>query len=705
MVLLCLGHSVFASQIPVSEGRLVAINFYFERVNQYRQTDYHSISVKDFFIDGPEKSPYYYIFNIVPDGWVIVSAENAVIPVLAYSFEGSYQPDNLPPAFINWMKQYEDQIRFSREQKNIPISTVSEIWDHLLTTNSLSLLPFTDQRETLPLIISKWDQGSYYNELCPSVQGGPGGHAWAGCVPVCMGQIMYYYRWPETGTGSYGYDDPQFGHLSADFGNTIYDWYEMPNSVTSSNYAVAELLYHLGVSCDLVYGADGSGMYNHKAAFSLRTYFKYSPQTQYLFRDSTSMNWDSILVAHLDRKMPLYYAGWSVPNVNGHAFVCDGYQDTAYFHFNFGWSGSSDGYYYTNQLTPGGNIFNLAQEIIVNCFPDTVNYTYPSYCYGEKQLTSQTGSLDDGSGRIKNYLPNTGCIWLINPQNEEDSIINITLKFDLFETNPSDVVNIYDGATTADPLIGSFSGSTIPPQIVTNGNKLLITFNTVNGSSAPGWFATYTTTSPTWCSGTTIITADTAVITDGSFGGFNYRNNSNCRWKLNTASGKPLTLYFRRFDTEPGKDIMRIFDIDSQDTLAEISGHYTDDNLPDSITAPGGKMFIIFSTNSSVTAKGWEIYYPASHVGMEETGSVESVEFFPNPVSNQLNLKLSSKASGKAEINIFNVHGVKCYSWQIFTQPGIHQVSFNLNDIRNGIYILKVQNEDTQIMKKLIVNK
>ena len=39
-----------------------------------------------------------------------------------------------------------------------------------------------------------------------------------------------------------------------------------------------------------------------------------------------NLDWDSLLVDHLDKKIPLYYAGWSVPNVNGHAFVCDGYQ-------------------------------------------------------------------------------------------------------------------------------------------------------------------------------------------------------------------------------------------------------------------------------------------------------------------------------------------------------------------------------------------
>ncbi len=95
------------------------------------------------------------------------------------------------------------------------------------------------------------------------------------------------------------------------------------------------------------------------------------PETQYVFRDTTSMDWDSLLVANLDQKIPMYYAGWSVPDTNGHAFVCDGYQGNDYFHFNWGWGGSYDGYFYTDNLTPGGNFFNLAQELIINAVPDT----------------------------------------------------------------------------------------------------------------------------------------------------------------------------------------------------------------------------------------------------------------------------------------------------------------------------------------------
>ena len=52
----------------------------------------------------------YYIFNFTNKGYVIVSADDGVPPVLAYSFEGNYSPDNQPPQFINWMEGYAKQI-------------------------------------------------------------------------------------------------------------------------------------------------------------------------------------------------------------------------------------------------------------------------------------------------------------------------------------------------------------------------------------------------------------------------------------------------------------------------------------------------------------------------------------------------------------------------------------------------------------------
>ncbi len=658
--------------------------------------------IENIFIKSDAHLPLYYILNMVPDGWVIISAENTVIPILAYSFSGKYQDYFQAPQFVAWMKQYEDQIVYARQQNIKPSPSVAATWEQLLSDAACHKT--RENRTVDPLLYTHWDQGFPYNEYCPDANGGPGGHAWAGCVPTAMAQVMNYYRWPESGTGSYTYEDPPYGTLTADFGNTYYQWNNMPASINSSNPALAELLFHLGVSCDLQYGPDGSGMYNHKAAYALRTFFKYSPQTQYIFRDSTHLDWDSILIAHLDRKMPLYYAGWSVPDVNGHAFVCDGYQDTSYFHFNFGWSGNSDGYFYTDDLVPGGNNFNLAQEVIINIFPDTLNYEYPHYCSGFTDLTFSAGSLEDGSGPIGNYQPLTQCSWLIHPQNEEDSISGITLTFHRLNTMEDDSVSVYDGSNFASPLLGSFSGDTLPSPIMSSGNAMLIKFTSMAGHAGPGFSASYTSQKPFWCHGTTTITEDTALITDGSFS-FNYLNNTNCRWKLIPQKEGPLTIYFKKFDTEPVFDNLRIYDLATLDTLVVLSGHYSPDELPDSVASPSGQMFLVFSTNNSITGKGWEFEYPRSHVGIHEVNEIKNLNIFPNPVTEDLHLKFQLDKTVLLGITLTSLEGKLILSETIEGKTGWNNSGFSVKNIPNGIYLMQVKTNETLIHKKLIIHK
>jgi hypothetical protein len=72
----------------------------------------------------------------------------------------------------------------------------------------------------------------------------------------------------------------------------------------------------------------------------------------------------------IDASRPILYRGANWWNTIGHAFVCDGYQGTNYFHFNWGWGGYADGYFYTNNLNPGGNNFNNSQGVIFNLHPE-----------------------------------------------------------------------------------------------------------------------------------------------------------------------------------------------------------------------------------------------------------------------------------------------------------------------------------------------
>jgi hypothetical protein len=699
------GIFLLAGGISLPDAGKTAISFLGERISRFRPEGSAEITVQETFTVSMEEMAVYYAINISPSGYVIVSGDDRVKPVLAYSYDSRYDPENLPPQFIAWLKQYALQIRHAVKE-DLPASPeIKKEWDRLLSGLPDRELLQGGGKSVEPLIFSTWNQNSPYNAFCPADPAGPGGHAYAGCVPTAMGQVMYYYRWPYSGTGSYSYEDPPYGILSVNYDSATYDWNSMSNSAGLENPAIAKLLYHLGVSCDLQYGPDGSGMYNHKAAYALRTFFKYSPETQYVYRDSTTLAWDSILIAHLDRKMPMYYAGWSVPNINGHAFVCDGYQGTDYFHFNFGWGGQADGYFYLDNLTPGGNNFNLAQEVIINCYPDTVNHSYPVYCTGSTELNSLHGSIEDGSGPTKDYQPGSSCSWLIRPVAENDSIKSITLSFNRFETDTAAQVTLYDGATESSPVLAVFSGNSVPPAITGTASSMLITFSP-SGSSpgAGGWFATYSSNIPVWCSGMKTIVSDTADFSDGS-NQFNYHNNSSCRWRLISASGNPLTIYFRSFDTEPENDFLLIFDPITKDTLAVVSGHYDSTNLPPPVTSVSDTMFLIFITNDSVTARGWEIYYPKSSAGTGETIPSLHMTIYPNPADNQVRVSWLSPVQSDFRISVWTLQGQLVSSREHRSRPGKNTLALDLSSLSEGIYFIEVQSSGSVARQKLVIHK
>ena len=124
----------------------------------------------------------------------------------------------------------------------------------------------------------------------------------------------------------------------------------MPNSVTSPpNNAVATLMYNCGVSVNMNYGPCESGSNLPKTDSAYKKYFGYSPKTHYIQKDlyPNQYDWADTLIAELDAGRPIQYAGFA-SNGDGHTFVCNGYQGTDLFYFNWGWSGSQDGYYYLN---------------------------------------------------------------------------------------------------------------------------------------------------------------------------------------------------------------------------------------------------------------------------------------------------------------------------------------------------------------------
>jgi hypothetical protein len=322
----------------------------------------------------------YYIFNDLNNhSFVIVAGDDASSPILGYSKESIFDTKDIGSNVAKWLEGYEQELRFIIT-KNIP--TTDEIqfeWNYLLNGPTMIAL----QGETVsPLLKTKWNQGTYYNTLCP-YDYSLSRRSVTGCVATAMAQILKYWNHPVKGVGSHSYVHPTYGALSANYSITNYNWTNMPNQLTTSNNDVATLMYHCGVSVNMDYSPDVSGAWvisqasqiKNCSEFAFKEYFDYSESTIGLRRSQYSESvWIQMLKDELDNKRPIMYAGYG--SGGGHAFVCDGYDVGNFFHFNWGWGGVYDGYFKINSLNPGAGgtgggsgSYNQSQQAIFNLSP------------------------------------------------------------------------------------------------------------------------------------------------------------------------------------------------------------------------------------------------------------------------------------------------------------------------------------------------
>jgi photosystem II stability/assembly factor-like uncharacterized protein len=361
--LLWLPLALSANKVDVTTAQKVADNVIFRQGKPYEGYRLHAGHTLD-----NQGLTCIYLFNYEPYGFVLVAADDAVIPVLGYSTEDSAPWPIQSPSAKAWLESYSHEIYRIRQNK-LDNQRTKHLW-----AEALSVAFKASSLDIEPLLNTKWGQKCYFNEDCPTdAQAAPDlcGHTFTGCVATAMAQIMKYYSWPATDMGSFAYTLPQYGQQAANFGQTTYNWSQMPNLVVSSNPFVAELLYHCGVSVMMNYGVQTSIAFDGAVVNALKTYFNYNPRLTLVTRSSLQSNtqWDSLLVNELSYGRPIYYSG--VGEDGSHAFVCDGYRESdGKFHFNWGWNAYYNGYYTIGNLNPGGSTYNQSNTAIIGIQPN-----------------------------------------------------------------------------------------------------------------------------------------------------------------------------------------------------------------------------------------------------------------------------------------------------------------------------------------------
>lgn len=230
-----------------------------------------------------------------------------------------------------------------------------------------------------------------------------------------------------------------------------------------------------------------------------------------------------------------------------------------------------------------------------------------TFCLSNTVFTAPVGNFDDGSALTSQYKNNTDCQWLIQPTNPN---VFINLRFFTIRTELNrDTITVYNGSTTSDSILGTFSGTRANVNVNSTGSEMLVTFKSNGSITSTGWRANYRTVSIPLCAGTSSITAPTGTFNDGSDNGTIYAPNTNCTWLIEPTNATKIDLSFNYFETQASVDLLSVYDGSS--SAAPLLGTFSGSTLPSSLTANSGKMFLEFTTNGILELNGWEVSYTA----------------------------------------------------------------------------------------------
>ncbi len=687
----------------------------------------------------------YYVFNFKNgNGYVMVSADDNVIPILSYSPESPFDINTINPIAKSWIEGYQNQITAVIKNNIAAERSTITAWNDLSVAKPAVPAPkgatarttsITFPNATQYLLTTKWDQGTGYNTYCP---GPSSSRSVTGCVATCMSEVMQFWNWPSVGCGSHTYTPPAglgYPAQTADFGNTAYNWTSMNSSLAAGNTAIATLMYHAGVSIDMDYSPTESGAYVismespviNCAEYAMKTYFHYKPTLRgiprfgeqytsgvYYVDSIAQATWISILKTELDAQRPVIYSGEEPAAGGGHCWVCDGYNASSMFHFNWGWSGASNAWYTVDNLAPpalgiggGSGNFNQDQCAIIGIMPDT----YPT-ATGNIELAAH---LDCTTSQGMTY--NTGFSIVTQIQNAGTSSFSGDFCAQVFDTlnHLVTTVETFTGKTIA-------AAGTLPLTFTTTGQYLMIPANHYHVQ-----VMYRTSSSAAWA----------PVANNGTFINYNILDvEDNSTLKLTDAititggsttlvTGHPLTLSAQLTDYDVANfsgSVQAVLINASTGATTNIQ-LYTGQNISSgysfsftfhsaSVAVPVGTYVLAiqhqpggtgsFVYTSSDFFENPIIMNVVSGTGVSTVSqTADNIAVYPNPANDVMNIALNGVDA--SEITICDIQGRELQ--KITPVRGQDIVTVPVSNFAAGVYFVRLQAGSDMVTKKIVITK
>lgn len=319
-------------------------------------------------------NPLLYIITYKSGGFIIISADDRFVPVLAYSDTNLFPMDwsKMPSGLLDWFSGIQKSIGAIRNANPDADKLVKLMWDRLIVRSSSNARWSTVEGDcnTDPsmtiftqidhLTQTTWDQGDGYNDWLAyaSCTTTSNGKYVTGCTATALAQIMKFHGAPSA-------------------------YYNFSNSnmpLNSGSSAIAVLMHDLDLPYNLnpIFGCSGTSAPTTAMTTTLGN-FGYSSSL-------ASYNYFTVK-SEIQSNRPVILTGTDTGKSEAHAWVCDGFQHwdfyncvpdpntpgekmaayngyTANLSMNWGWGGWYNGFYYAYSFNVAGYSFNSYNQMI-----------------------------------------------------------------------------------------------------------------------------------------------------------------------------------------------------------------------------------------------------------------------------------------------------------------------------------------------------
>ena len=322
-----------------------------------------------------EGQSYYYVFNAEGgDGYVIVSGDDRVEPVLGYVEHGSFDADDIPDNMRYWLESYAEEMKYIIENDIQPTAPALKKRSKASAT-----------KHSIPEILTtRWNQGLPYNLTIPYYykENGSQARPATGCIATAWAQVINFHKYPEkikvqipSYSKTYTLDNGKKETVTYPSvpKNTPLDWKNIKDTYscseghahTAQDTAVANLMRYCGYAVKMSYGGSSGANWKYQDVVK---YFGFDDCAQRIVRENYGIDeWEDVLYSEIEQGYPIAFSALKIGG--GHAFVLDGFDGDGLFHVNWGWGGTGNGWFRVGIL----NRWNRNQVAIINLRrPDNV---------------------------------------------------------------------------------------------------------------------------------------------------------------------------------------------------------------------------------------------------------------------------------------------------------------------------------------------